>query len=230
MIITIDGPVASGKSAAAQLLAQHIGFYHLSSGLLFRALAYILTEHAGYREATLYSPASSDIAYYLDPTRFICTFDEAGKFHIFFEGDDIVPLLKQKEIDQYASIIATNEVVRQAMISLQQTIAQSYNLVVDGRDSGSVVFPNASIKFFLTASVEVRAFRWQLAQKKHGVDLSLQEALEQIESRDERDKKRTLSPLIIPEGAVVIDNSGYSVQETVTIMELFVQQFFKYKQ
>ena len=116
------------------------------------------------------------------------------------------------------------------MISLQHTIAQSYNLVVDGRDSGSVVFPNASIKFFLTASVDIRAFRWQQAQKKDGVDLSLQEAREQIKRRDERDEKRKISPLIIPDGAVVIDNSDYSIEETVTIMELFVHQFFKYKQ
>jgi len=109
------------------------------------------------------------------------------------------------------------------MLSLQQIIAQLYNLVVDGRDSGSVVFPDAVIKFFLTASVEVRALRWQQAQKKRGADFSLQEAIKQIKVRDERDQRRKVDPLIIPESAIIIDNSGYSIQETVDMLESYVQ-------
>lgn len=227
MVITIDGPVASGKSTAARLLAERIGFYHFSSGLLFRALAYLLTKYAGYTEKKLHTLVLSDIAYYLDPQRFTCTFDAKRRLHILFEGKDITPFLKQKELDQAASIIGINPDVRQAMLSLQRIIAQSYNLVVDGRDSGSVVFPDAVIKFFLTASVEVRALRWQQAQKKRGADLSLQETIKQIKVRDERDKSRKVAPLIIPENAIIIDNSGYSIQETVDVLESYVQSIHR---
>ncbi|TET06073.1 (d)CMP kinase [Candidatus Dependentiae bacterium] len=224
MVITIDGPIASGKSTAARLLAQRIGFYHLSSGMLFRTLAYLLVKYAGYKEEKLSMPAQKDIEYYLNPARFICSFDDTGKLHVMFKEENIVPLLKQKQIDHYASLIATDAHVRQALLKLQHSLAQSNNLVVDGRDSGSIVFPNAAIKFFLTASIEVRALRWQQKHKKLGYDLSLQEAINQIESRDDRDKNRKISPLVIPNGAIVIDNSDYSIQETVDIMESFMHR------
>jgi len=96
MVITIDGPVASGKSTAARLLAERIGFYHFSSGLLFRALAYLLTKYSGYTEKKLHAPALSDIAYYLDPQRFTCAFDVMRRLRILFDGKDITPFLKQK--------------------------------------------------------------------------------------------------------------------------------------
>lgn len=222
MVITIDGPVASGKSTAARKLAQRIGFYHFSSGLLYRAVAFLLTTYAHYSEEKLHAPEQKDIDYYLDPKRFVCTFDAAGTFHILWEGTDIVSLLKQKQMDHYSSIISTNLNVRKLMLALQRELGQTYNLVVDGRDSGSVVFPNAIIKFFLTASVEVRAQRWQQAQKKMGNVVSLQEALHEVQRRDERDKSRKIAPLIIPEGAIIIDNSGQSVQETVEQMEGYI--------
>jgi cytidylate kinase len=224
MIITIDGPTASGKSTAARLLAQNIGFYHLSSGILFRSLGYLLVTYAGYNDEKLSLPAQKDIEYYLNPARFICSFNDTGKLTIMFEGKNIVPLLKQKQIDHYASLIATDSRVRYELLKLQHSLAQSYDLVVDGRDSGSVVFPHAAVKFFLTASVEVRALRWQQKQKKLGYELSLEEAIKQIENRDDRDRNRKISPLIIPNGAIVIDNSAYSIQETVDIMESFIHR------
>jgi cytidylate kinase len=224
MIITIDGPTASGKSTAARLLAQRIGFYHFSSGILFRAVAYLLVNYAGYNEKKFSKPVQKDIEYYLDPSRFSYAFNQTGELTLKFEGKNIVKLLRQKNMGLYASLVATDAYVRNALLKLQRPLGQKYDLVVDGRDDGSVIFPNAAIKFFLTASVEVRALRWQQEQKKLGYDLSLEEAIKQIQNRDDRDIDRKISPLIIPNGAIIIDNSDYSVKETVEIMESFIRR------
>lgn len=218
MVITIDGPVASGKSTAARKLAARIGYYHFSSGLLYRALGYLLVHDSNYTLDRLYSPDPQDIEYYLAPERFVCTFDAGGKFHILWKGTDLVPLLKDKQIDQWASIISMNSLVRDRMLALQRLLGRTYNLVVDGRDSGSVVFPDAKLKFFLTASLEVRAKRWQQTQQSLGNTVSLSEVLHEIQERDERDKNREIAPLIVPENAIIIDNSGQSVHETVEWM------------
>ncbi len=222
MVVTIDGPVASGKSTVARKLAARIGYYHFSSGLLYRALGYLLVNDANYTLDHLYSPDQQHIEYYLAPEHFACTFDAGGQFHILWQGTDLVPLLKDKQIDQWASIISMNSLVRDRMLFLQRSLGRTYNLVVDGRDSGSVVFPDAKLKFFLTASPEVRAKRWQQLQQSLGNTVSLSEALHEIQERDERDKNREIAPLIVPENGIIIDNSGQSVQETVKEMRSYI--------
>lgn len=218
MIITIDGPTASGKSSAAKELAKRLGFHCLSSGSLFRALAYILIEKFGKSAEYLTDPKVEDIDTALDPRRFEYRIDQDGCGSVWFDGEDITSYLKSNEISQGASILGTNMTVRYALNALQQLLTKDYDIVVEGRDMGSVVFPHADRKFFLTASLDERAKRWQRVQKKRGETFSLDDTRAHIQERDTRDRERAIAPLIIPKDAIVIDNSNLDLQGTIEAM------------
>ena len=152
MIITIDGPTASGKSTLGRMLAKELGHYYLYSGLMFRALAYVLKNQYGYTNEQFEQPRIEDIDSVLAPKRFVYTYDDQHKERIFFDGVDITPHLKAGGIDQLASVVSRNSAVRDRLTQLQRSIAESADVIVDGRDSGSVVFPYADYKFYVTAA------------------------------------------------------------------------------
>lgn len=218
MIITIDGPTKSGKSTVAELLAQKLGFNHLNSGLLYRALAYLLLNKKYYGITDLHDPLRHDISYFVDPSRFIVTFDQNGLTRVLFEQEDITDSLKDSTIDTAASILSANEFVRQKVTDLQRMLAQEQDIVLDGRDAGTNVFPHADHKFYLTASDSVRAVRWQQTMAKKGVRFSLAEAMKNVAERDRRDKSRKVAPLKVPEDATIIDNSDDAIEQTVQEM------------
>lgn len=222
MIITIDGPTASGKSTVAKRLAKRLGFYYLGTGLMFRAIAYLLVNQASSSHDQLRNPQKKDLDLYLDPERFVYTYDNSGK--ILFDGQDLTPFLKTSEIDSASSIVSTNQNVRNALLKIQRLCGKKFDLVAEGRDVGSVVFPDADVKFFLTASTELRAQRWQQDQKKKGNEFSLDEAIEIINTRDQRDSSREVAPLVKPKDAFVIDNSEMSLEETLQKMVNFIKQ------
>jgi CMP/dCMP kinase len=215
MIITIDGPVASGKSTISRLLAQRLGYYYLCSGLLYRALSYLLITHKGYTPKTAQQVEKKDIDYCLDNKKFSYCYDSTQQEHIFFDTIDITSYLKDQLIDDMSSLISINSHAREAITRLQQDIASHHNIVTDGRDVGSVVFPHAHYKFFITAGVQVRANRWREDQKKYGHHFSLEEAEKLISVRDERDKKRIVAPLIVPQGAITIDTSSLNITQVI---------------
>lgn len=219
MIITIDGPAASGKSTMARLLAKRLGFFYLNTGLLYRALAYLLVNTYHYDESHLFNPALEDVQKALDQQHFSYTMNASQTGSIVVDGKDITSLLKTPLIDQYASIIGTSKVVRDQMAYLQRAMATAYNIIVEGRDAGSVVFPQAEVKFFLTAQPKIRAQRWYDEKiKNKNNTLSLKQALHEILERDKRDSERSIAPLIIPEGAHVIDNSTMNIEQTLEAM------------
>ena len=218
MIITIDGPTASGKSTTAQLLARKLGFFYLNSGFLYRAFAYVLMHERGYTLDRLHNLDEHDIRVYLDPKRISYRCDEKGNPQVKFDESDITPYLKGSSNDQATSIISTNKKVREALLDVQRCIGVEHDLVVDGRDAGSVVFPQAEFKFYLTAPLEVRIHRWMNDQHIRGNMISFEHACKQLKMRDERDMTRAIAPLIIPQGAIIIDNGLYTLQETVDIM------------
>jgi len=218
MVITIDGPSASGKSTVAQALAKKLGIYYVNSGLLYRALAYLLIKREGYTEEELAHPRTEDLKRYLELVHFSYHYNESGVVTITFEKQDITPYLKDEEIGQGASIISLNSRVREALHTMQHQIRNQHDVVVEGRDSGSVVFPTAEHKFFLTASLEVRAARWQQMQEKRGKSFSIEQAINTLQERDERDTERAAAPLVIPQDAIVIDSTNLDIDQVVHAM------------
>lgn len=218
MIITIDGPVASGKSTVSRMLAQTLGYYYLNSGALYRALGYLLVNMCGYTEKSIAHPTTEDIKSCCDPHRFSYQYDVQHQERIFFDGVNITPYLKDRMMDKIASIVSVNEQVRKAVTEMQRDIVRKHDVVTDGRDVGSVVFLHAEVKFFITASVDVRAQRWKKDQEKYGNHVSYEEAVILITDRDNRDMQRTIAPLIVPSGAIVIDTSDLTLDQTMAKM------------
>lgn len=214
MIITIDGPVASGKSTAAKKIAQVLGIHFLSSGFLYRALAYVLFDRFGYDETTIANPVQADVDAAFNKHIVYLQADDGGT-QILYDGVDITGQLKTTAIDHGSSLVSINEYVRSVLLTEQQNIARQGDCVIEGRDSGTVVFPHADYKFFITASLDVRARRWQDAQHAKGKVFSFDEAVIEVQARDKRDSERSIAPLTIAEGATVIDNSTLDQDQTV---------------
>jgi|ERR1700733_7077614 len=219
MIITIDGPTASGKTSIARLLAAKLGYYYLSSGILFRGLAYVIMHYKKYDQSQLLQLSLADIQNVIDHGKFMYAYDTVNREQVYFNHINITAHLRDAHISNYASIIAVNLNVRSELARMQHAIAQNRNLVAEGRDIGSVIFPHAAVKFFLTASESVRAQRWFNDQRALGRMLSLEQAVMEIQARDERDANRAVAPLVIPKDAIVIDNSALSKEEVVAHMQ-----------
>ncbi len=205
MIITIDGPVASGKSSLARELSQHLGIYYLYTGLLYRSVAHIL--------------ATTDAS--LDDLSFISQISYSyhdGKPCLLFGKSDITKFLSHESLSGQASIVSANPAVREALLPLQQKVGECFDVVADGRDCGSVVFPHAPFKFYLTASIAVRAKRLLGDAKRGGVVQTLDDAKREIAARDKRDMEREVAPLRVPQGAVMIDNSDMTIAQTLQEM------------
>jgi cytidylate kinase len=218
MIVTIDGPTASGKSATAKLLARKLGVYYLNSGFLYRAVAYLLMHNNGYTYETLHALSEQDFRAVIDVHRLTYTCDKDTNPHVSYNGRELTSYLKSIAIDRAVSIVSAKLFVRQVLLAVQHAIGARHDLVIDGRDTGTVVFPQAEFKFYLTAPLEVRARRWMHDQQAQDVSISFDEAYKQIAERDERDMTRAISPLRVPEDATVVDNSAYSLEETADIL------------
>ena len=223
MIVTIDGPTASGKSTTAKLLARKLGFYYLNSGLLYRAIAYLVMQSKRYTQETLHALDEQVLQDIIDINLLVYICDKNTNPHIIYDGKDLTSYLKSMEIDKAVPIVSAKPFVRRMMLSIQHAIGAQQDLVIDGRDTGTIVFPQAEHKFYLTASLDVRARRWMQDQQAHGAVLSFELACKQIAERDERDMTRAISPLRVPQGATVIDNSAYSLDETVDVLYKIVK-------
>lgn len=215
MIITIDGPTASGKSSLARALAARLNCYYLNTGLLYRALAYVLMNKNGYnqRDFQLKNIAPHDMALAATYCRY--GYDATTGEYIEYDGRNITTELKTAEIDSASSLIATLVIARDCITNWSHAIARDKSLVTDGRDTGSVLFADANYKFYLTASLPIRAARWQADQLKRGKTVSLEQAQEHINDRDLRDSNRSVAPLSVAPGAIIIDNSLLSPEQTV---------------
>lgn len=214
MIITIDGPTASGKSTLAVLLAKNLGYYYLNTGFLYRGLSYVLQHEFGYTIDQLAHPQIADVEHVLNSKRFVYTYQD-GQAGIIYEGTDITPFLKTKENDQASSVVSGDINVRNALLGYQRHFTQTYNVIAEGRDTGTVVFPHAQLKVYLTASIEERARRWQEMQHAKGREFTLQESIAQVQERDERDSSRSIAPLTIALEAKVIDTTHLTQQQTI---------------
>jgi cytidylate kinase len=215
MIITIDGPVASGKSTLAKELAKKLNFYYLYSGYLYRSLGYLLHKHQNYTAETVEYASKADVDKYLDPNRFVYKYSAQDGVNIFFDELEITPFLKEPLVDRLSSYVSRNLYVRDSIVDMQRHLASQQTTVLEGRDGGSIVFPYADYKFFLTARPEIRAQRWRDMQRKKGNEFSLEKSLYRISERDASDMHRKHSPMVIPKNSIVVDNSDFTQEETL---------------
>lgn len=213
MIITIDGLTATGKSTVAQVIAKKIGIFYLNSGFLYRAIGYILTQD-GYSLEEISKLKESEISKLLDKKVFKYAYDPENKINIFYKDQNLTKFLKTPQMDKISSTISKYPNVRAALLDFQRDFAKSNSLIIEGRDTGTVVFPDADFKFFLTAKPELRAKRWQLDQQKLGNVFTQEQALEIITQRDDRDTNRVNSPCVPAKSSFIIDNSELDLEST----------------
>jgi len=208
-VITIDGPSGAGKGTAARLVAEQLGWHLLDSGAIYRVLAVATLHHQLTIEE---EEPLIPIAAHLD-VQFEITNDGEGK--VILEGEDVSNSIRTEEVGAIASKIAAFPRVREALLRRQRAFKVAPGLVADGRDMGTVVFIDAPVKVFLTASAEERAQRRFNQLKEKGFDVKIGRLLDDIRQRDERDQTRTVAPLIPAEGALIVDSTDLSIEEVV---------------
>ncbi|MEP0177728.1 MAG: (d)CMP kinase [Paraglaciecola sp.] len=216
-VITIDGPSGAGKGTASTLLAKKLGWHFLDSGAIYRVLAVASIHHQipSEDEAGLL-PLASSLDVQFDAT-------ESG-VKVMLEGEDVSDSIRTEEVGAVASQVASLPSIREALLRRQRAFKQSPGLVADGRDMGTVVFPEAEVKVFLTASAEERADRRYKQLKAKGHDVSISRLLADIRARDDRDINRSVAPLVPAEDALVVDSTKLSVEQVIEKIEVFAKQ------
>ena len=206
--VALDGPAGAGKSTVAKALAKKLGFIYVDTGAMYRAMAlhFIRLNIAAEDAAAI--EAACDCA---DVT----ITHRDGEQVVLLNGENVNGLIRTEEVSQMASISSANKQVRLKMVELQRELAKKEDVVMDGRDIGSYVLPDANVKVFLTASVEVRAKRRYDEQVAKGMECSLEEIAENIRERDYRDSHREFAPLVQAEDALLMDNSYMTIEENV---------------
>lgn len=213
-IITIDGPSGVGKGTIGRIIAQKLNFHFLDSGALYRVCAYACQKHQINPE-DIYTV--TDIAKNLK-IEFKVNHDALSEPAIIFEQEQVNQLIRTESCGALASKISAYPSVRQALINLQHNFVKTPGLIADGRDMGTIIFPKANKKFFLTASSQVRAERRQKQLQAQGFHANIDNLLKEIEDRDHRDQTRAISPLVPAKDAVIIDTSHLSIDEVVNLV------------
>lgn len=204
-VVTIDGPAGAGKSTVARRLAQRLGYRYIDSGALYRALAWKLRHLGGRLESLLHDTR----------VELVQQGEEVG---VLVDGVDVSAAIRTPEVSQLASEIAADPAVRQFCSDLQRRLGEAGGAVVEGRDAGSVVFPEAEVKFYLDAAPEERARRRARDLEAQGEPAEVGRVREELTQRDRADQTRTLAPLARTREACYIDSSGMDVEEVVELM------------
>jgi len=213
-IVTIDGPSASGKGTLARNIAKYLGFKILDSGLLYRVYAYLYD--CGIEHSQIIKIINHDITFKSDESGII----------VLKEKNNITDELRKESTAKAASKISALPETRENLLSLQRGFYLPKGLVADGRDMGTVVFPNAKLKIFLNASPEIRAKRRQLELQNRGQEVNMLALIEDIKQRDLKDKTRKLSPLIPAEDSIVIDSSEMTPEEVLSFTKKLTKKEF----
>ncbi|MFH1940584.1 MAG: (d)CMP kinase [bacterium] len=207
-IITIDGPAASGKSTTARMVAQRLGWLYLDTGAMYRAMTVKVLRDGiplGDEDA---------IGCLAGRTKIELVLSSEGT-RVFADGDDVTSDIRSPAVDRAVGPVCEVPHVREEMVALQRSLGNSGNVVAEGRDMGTVVFPDANLKFFMVASIHERAIRRQRDMTGQGLKVPLEQLKEEIERRDRRDSSRENSPLLKAEDAILIDTTAMDVQEQV---------------
>ena len=212
-VVAIDGPSGSGKTTIAKLIAKELGFNYLDTGALYRAVAMALIKNMIRPEDT-----DDKLRDVLDKT--LVTFNNG---RVFLNGQDVSENIRSKEIDHYSSVFSARKIIRDFLLDAQREAALHDDLVVEGRDTTTVVFPDAKKKIFLDASVEQRAKRRYFQYKEKNIEITLDEARMKIIERDKRDAGRDLAPLKKASDALLVDSSNLSIEQVMNTILYFVR-------
>ena len=219
--IAIDGPAGAGKSTIAKALAKELGFRYVDTGAIYRTVAYFL-------DLLGISPKDIDgVERYLDELTVDIAYDEEGKQHMLMNGMDVTEDIRTLEIGQKASIVSAHAIVRDMLLDMQRSVARKHNVIMDGRDIGTVVLPKATVKIFLTASAQVRAQRRVEELRAKGQQADLQKVLAEIEQRDYRDSHRAVAPLKQAKDAVLVDTSELDIDGVVARIRQIIDRKVK---
>ena len=211
LIITIDGPAAVGKSTMGKLIARELGFLYIDTGAIYRAITWkVLKNNINVNDENIISNLVSNTCVTIEKVNCKSLNDY---YHIFVDGEDITEEIRNPRIDQNVSQIARLPKIRKQLIYLQRKLAEKGNIVMEGRDIGSVILPQADIKFYFTASEEERIKRRYRELINKGYRIDYEEVKKQIIQRDKIDSKRKYAPLIKAKDAILIDSTEKSIEE-----------------
>ncbi|WP_312818096.1 (d)CMP kinase [Kaistella carnis] len=220
-VIAIDGYSSTGKSSISKIIAQKLGLVHLDTGALYRGITYFALNNCIGKDGEINLPELfsrfNEIELEFKPVN--------EELVMFLNGEDISKQIRSNEVSENVSLIALQKEVRDFLLDAQRKIAEKGGVIMDGRDIGTVILPNADFKFFLTASVEERTKRRFLELKNLGLDTDENTVRENLLSRDKTDSEREVAPLKQAEDAIVIDNSDFTKYETIDMILSYLKDF-----
>lgn len=215
--IAIDGPAGAGKSSISKVVANELGYLYIDTGAMYRGVTWaVLDSHVDVNDQKKVEALLPSLDLTLEPTASACK--------VFVKGQDVTNLIRQQQINENVSTIASYKGVREYLVERQQAMAAVGGVILDGRDIGSVVLPDAELKIYLTASVDSRAKRRWLEVQGTSNEQPLEDIKKNVESRDEMDKNRDESPLVCVEDAIIVDSSNMTFDETVEHILHLVQE------
>ena len=216
--IAIDGPAGSGKSTMAKRLAAELGYRYVDTGAIYRTVAYFF-------DLWGVSPKDIDgIRRYIDELNIDIEYDDEGTQHMIMNGMDVTADIRTQDISQKASLVSAHAIVRDMLLDMQRDVAKKYNVIMDGRDIGSVVLPKANVKIFLTASPEVRAKRRTDELIAKGQKADYNKVLQEIKQRDYQDTHREVAPLKMCRDSVKLDTSELDIEGVVAEMKRIIRE------
>jgi len=214
--IAIDGPAGAGKSTIAKRLAKELGYQYVDTGAIYRTVAYFL-------DLWGVSPKDIDgVTRYIDELTIGIEYDEDGVQHMIMNGMDVTGDTRTQDISQKASLVSAHAVVRDMLLDMQRDVAKQYNVIMDGRDIGTVVLPKANVKIFLTASAEVRAKRRTEELTAKGQKANYSQILKEIQQRDYQDTHREVAPLKLARDSVKVDTSDMDIDQVIAEIKAIV--------
>ena len=216
--VAIDGPAGAGKSTIACRLAGELGYRYVDTGAIYRTVAYFM-------DLWGVSPKDVDgVNRYIDELTIGIEYDDEGIQHMIMNGMDVTADIRTQEIGQKASLISAHAVVRDVLLDMQREMAEQYDVVMDGRDIGSVVLPKATVKIFLTASPEVRARRRYKELLEKGQKAKYEQVLKEVQQRDYQDTHREIAPLKMCRDSVKVDTSDMTFEESVAAIRKIIEE------
>ena len=214
--IAIDGPAGAGKSTMAKRLAKELGYYYVDTGAIYRTVAYFL-------DLLGVSPKDVDgVERYIDELTVEIEYDEEGAQHMIMNGMDVTGDIRTQDISQKASLVSAHAVVREVLLDMQRDVAKRHNVIMDGRDIGTVVLPKADVKIFLTAAPEVRAKRRCEELQAKGQKAVYETVLKEIIQRDYQDTHREIAPLKLARDSIKLDTSELDIDGVIAEMKRII--------